>query len=217
MPDRLASSIGIFGGTFDPVHRGHLAVASQIKQKLHLDQMRMMLCAFPPHRESPLASAQQRWQMLQLAVRDYPELQADDHELRREQLSYSFDTLSELREEYGPEVHLVLCLGWDSLVSFPSWHRWRELLQLCALAVVNRPHHEHHLEAIDLELQQHLRPVIQADKLNPGDIVELSMPAYPASASRIRDAFAAGEGVSSDWLLPQVARFIRENHLYGAQ
>ena len=210
-----AKRIGVFGGTFDPIHQGHLHVAKQLCERLQLDEMRMMLAPQPPHRVQPQATAAQRWQMLQLALQDSPELIADDRELRRQGPSYSFDTLSELRIESGPEALFVFCLGWDSLVSFPSWHRWRELLDLCVLAVVNRPHHVEGETPLNGELARRLIPSADNPVLRLGQIVEIVIVAVPVSATQVREGLAAGRELPGNWLAPGVTQYIKQNQLYG--
>ena len=115
--------IGLFGGTFDPVHNGHLRVALELKQRLALDEMRLLPCHRPPHRATPDRSSSDRLAMLELAVADCPQLQVDARELDRSTPSYSVETLEQLRAELGAHVALCWCVGLDSLASFDSWHR----------------------------------------------------------------------------------------------
>ncbi|MFZ5594741.1 MAG: nicotinate-nucleotide adenylyltransferase [Pseudomonadota bacterium] len=130
--------IGIFGGTFDPIHIGHLQPVLEVLQDLALDEIRLIPCHIPPHRTAPVASAAQRLAMLEAAIRGEPGLKADDRELRRPGPSYTIDTLTSLRAELG-DTPLCLLLGMDAFAGLNTWHRWRELIQLAHLIVMHRP------------------------------------------------------------------------------
>jgi len=130
--------IGLFGGTFDPLHYGHLRTAFELWQALKLAEVRFMPTGSPPHREQPLAPAQLRREMVKAAVADQPAFVVDDREVRRTGVSYSVDTLTELRAEY-PQRSLCLLLGMDAFLGLPNWHRWRELLDLAHIIVAHRP------------------------------------------------------------------------------
>ncbi len=129
---------GLFGGTFDPIHCGHLRTAYELWQELQLDEVRFLPTGSPPHREQPSASAAMRLKMVQAAVADQPRFVVDDREVRRSGVSYSVDTLTELRQEY-PQRSLCLLLGMDAFLGLPNWHRWRELLPLAHIVVAHRP------------------------------------------------------------------------------
>jgi len=130
--------IGILGGTFDPVHFGHLRPALDILQALGLDEVRLMPCRVPPHRDEPIATPEQRLTMLRLAAHGERSLSIDERELKREGPSYMVDSLHSLREELG-ERPIVLILGMDAFRGLDRWHRWHELINLCHIAVATRP------------------------------------------------------------------------------
>ena len=130
--------IGIFGGTFDPIHCGHLRTAFELWQELKLAEVRFLPTGSPPHREKLYASAELRLEMVRAAVADQPGFIVDDREVRRSGVSYSVDTLAELRREY-PQRSLCLLLGMDAFLGLPGWHRWRELLTLAHIVVAHRP------------------------------------------------------------------------------
>lgn len=130
--------IGVFGGTFDPIHYGHLRTAFELWQELHLTEVRFMPTGSPPHRDQPFASPELRLKMVQAAVAAEPAFVVDDREVRRSGLSYSVDTLTELRAEF-PDRSLCLLLGMDAFLGLPNWHRWRELLSLTHIVVAHRP------------------------------------------------------------------------------
>jgi len=130
--------IGIFGGTFDPIHCGHLRTAFELWQELRLEEVRLLPAGTPPHRDQLYASAAMRLQMVRAAIKDQPSFVVDDREVRRTGVSYSVDTLTELRQEY-PGRSLCLLLGMDAFLGLPHWHRWRELLTLAHIVVAHRP------------------------------------------------------------------------------
>ncbi|HUK02927.1 MAG TPA: nicotinate-nucleotide adenylyltransferase [Steroidobacteraceae bacterium] len=130
--------IGLFGGTFDPIHYGHLRTAFELWQALKLTEIRFLPSGSPPHRAETHASAELRLAMVRAAVADQTGFVVDDREVRRSGLSYSVDTLTELRAEY-PRRSLCLLLGMDAFLGLPTWHRWREVLDLAHIVVVHRP------------------------------------------------------------------------------
>ena len=134
----MPQPIGLFGGTFDPIHYGHLRTAFELWQLLRLQEVRFLPAGQPPHREQPLASAELRLRMVRAAVSGQPSFTVDDREMRRTGVSYSVDTLAELRAEY-PQRSLCLLLGMDAFLGLPHWHRWRELLGLAHIVVAHRP------------------------------------------------------------------------------
>jgi nicotinate-nucleotide adenylyltransferase len=133
-----AEPIGVFGGTFDPIHYGHLRTAFELWQALRLAQVRFLPAGNPPHREAPLANSTLRLEMVRAAVAGQSGFMVDDREIRREGMSYTIDTLIELRADY-PERSLCLLLGMDAFLGMPTWHRWRELFDLCHVVVAHRP------------------------------------------------------------------------------
>jgi len=129
--------IGLFGGTFDPVHSGHLRAALEIHQNIPLKEVRFIPCRQPVHKAAPLASPEQRLAMLQLAIAPHSMFSIDERELKRKSPSYMVETLESIREE-EPKTSLCLILGTDALVDFCSWHRWEDILKLAHLVVARR-------------------------------------------------------------------------------
>ena len=134
----MSEPIGIFGGTFDPIHYGHLRTAFELWQSLRLAQVRFLPTGDPPHRDASLAPPELRLQMVQAAIAGQKAFVADDREMRRGGLSYSVDTLLDLRRDY-PERSLCLLLGMDAFLGMPHWHRWREIFELAHVVVAHRP------------------------------------------------------------------------------
>jgi nicotinate-nucleotide adenylyltransferase len=130
--------IGIFGGTFDPIHNGHMRTALELRDSLRLAEVKFLPAGNPPHRDQTQATAEMRLAMVRAAVEDEPGFSVDDREVRRTGLSYSVDTLTELRAEH-PDRSLCLLLGMDAFLGLPGWHRWREILDLAHVVVAHRP------------------------------------------------------------------------------
>lgn len=132
------SAMGIFGGTFDPIHYGHLRTAFEVLQALRFDEVRFMPCGMPPHRGEPVATAEERLAMVTAATEGQRGFVVDDRELSRDGPSYSVDTLSALRGEF-PLRPIALIIGMDAFLGLPKWYHWQELLQLAHIVVTHRP------------------------------------------------------------------------------
>ena len=130
--------LGIFGGTFDPIHFGHLRTAFELLGALRLGEMRFVPAGSPPHRDTPLADASLRLSLVAAAIADQPGFAIDDREVRRTGPSYMVLTLRELRAEF-PSRPLCLVLGMDAFLGLPQWYEWRELLELSHVVVAHRP------------------------------------------------------------------------------
>ena len=210
----MRKKIGIFGGTFDPVHIGHLRMALELKEQLGLDEMRLVPCHQPPHRDAAQVSSVQRAEMLRIALRDCQELQLDERELQRDKPSYTYDTLLELRAELGSEVSLVLCMGEDAFAGLPNWYCWQELTRLAHIVVIARPGWAipDSGDARDL-LNKHEREPKYLDYEPAGSIVLQSPRLLPISATEIRQQIHAG--TSAQFLVPDaVWNYIRAHDLY---
>lgn len=210
----MRKKIGIFGGTFDPIHIGHLRMALELKEQLDLDEMRLLPCHQPPHRDVPQVSSAQRAEMLRIALQDCPELQLDERELQRDKPSYTYDTLLELRAELGSDVSLVLCMGEDAFAGLPNWYCWQELIRLAHIVVIARPgwNIPESGDARDLldEYQGEPKCLTEAAA---GSIVLQSPRLLPISATEIRQQIQVGK--SAQFLVPDaVWNYIKANHLY---
>ncbi|GAB4289281.1 MAG: nicotinate-nucleotide adenylyltransferase [Thiohalomonadaceae bacterium] len=208
-------AVGILGGTFDPVHFGHLRAALEAQEVLGLAEVRLLPCGQPPHREPPRASATDRLAMLELAAAGQPGLRVDRRELERSGPSYMVDTLASLRAELGA-APLCLLLGSDAFLGLPQWHRWRELLQLAHLVVLHRPGWT--LESVPVPLAEvlaaHRLATAAALTARPaGGILLQPVTPLDISATAIRAQIAAGR--SPRYLLPDaVWDYIRRRDLY---
>lgn len=206
--------IGIFGGTFDPVHFGHLRSACEVLEQLDLEEVRLVPCADPAHREPARASARDRLAMVELAAAGTPGLVVDDRELRRPGPSYMVDTLDSIRSEVA-DVPLCLILGMDALLGLASWHRWQRILELAHIAVMQRPGVETPDRGIIAELLDSreitAREGFQA--ASSGKIMFVPITQLHISATQIRDILASGR--RADYLTAApVLRYIRSRQLY---
>jgi nicotinate-nucleotide adenylyltransferase len=185
--------LAILGGTFDPVHNGHLRAAWEAAELLGAE-VRLVPAHVPPHRATPVASPAQRIALLRAALEGQRNLVLDDRELRREGPSYTIDTLLELREEIGPERPLVLLLGIDAFHGLPEWHRWRELFDFAHIGVLTRPGHELQPGAsLRIKIASRRCTAPQALRESPaGRVLPIAITPLEISASRIRELLAAG-------------------------
>jgi nicotinate-nucleotide adenylyltransferase len=208
------TTIGLFGGTFDPVHIGHLRLALELSQTLGFDQMRLVPCHLPPHRESPGCGSEQRATMVELAIQDCPQLSIDRRELSKPSASYTVETLAEMRAELGEEVSLSWCVGMDSLVNLSSWHRWRELLDYGHLVVVGRPGWQPpECGEVHDWLQDRLADGQIIRQRTHGSVIIEQLSMLPISATAIRQQLSQGQ--SPRFLLPDsVCQYIRQQQLY---
>jgi nicotinate-nucleotide adenylyltransferase len=210
----LKPPIGVFGGTFDPIHLGHLRPALEILEGVGLEEVRFIPCRVPPHRGEPHASPEQRWAMLHAAVWDQPGFCPDDRELRRDGPSYMVDTLASLRTERG-ETPLCLILGVDALLGLPTWHRWRELVELAHLIVMTRPGwvFQEQGELGDFVAKRQIGHPADLRTRPAGRIVFQAVTPLDISATAIRGLIAKGR--SPRYLLPDaVWREIQQQRLY---
>ncbi len=194
--------IGIFGGTFDPIHLGHLRTALDVFEALELEELRFIPLGQAVHRDQPLMPASQRLALLRAAIADQPGFVADERELHQERPSYTVDTLEDLRHELGPARPLCLLLGRDAFNAFHSWHRPERILELAHLVVMDRPGHD---LPDDAELQQLMDGRVVNDgaalKECPGGRI-LFQPVTPLgiSSTDIRQRLAEGRPIR--WLVP---------------
>lgn len=186
--------IGILGGTFDPVHFGHLRTALEVLERCRLAGVRLVPCAVPPHRPAAVASTGLRLRMLQAAVAGDSRFAVDERELRRLGPSYTVDTLLSLRAELGA-VSLCLIVGADAFLTLPSWHRWREILTLSHLVVVHRPGWESAggSEEVASLLRECRSDDLEALRSAPAGVIRVQpVTALDISASAIRVLVAGG-------------------------
>ena len=212
--------IGILGGTFDPIHYGHLRPAQEAASRLELAQLRLVVAQDPPHRAAPEASAAQRLRMVEIALTEFRGFVADDREIRRGGPSYTVPTLESLRAEFG-ERPLCLLLGSDAFGGIQTWYRWERLPALAHLVVMRRP------PAVPPPRSAPALPAWACALLATGAADLRASPAgrllfidvapRDIAATRIRAAIARGERPPADWLPPAVWEYIERHRLYRSR
>jgi nicotinate-nucleotide adenylyltransferase len=207
--------IGLFGGAFDPIHYGHLRTAFELWQALKLTELRFMPTGNPPHRDPLLASAELRLHMVRAAVASQPAFVVDDREIRRSGISYSVDTLTELRAEF-PDRSLCLLLGMDAFLGLPNWHRWRELFDLAHVVVAHRPGWKAptHGPLGEVMVDRGTGTVRDLHEQRAGKIYVLAVTQLEISSTELRQSIVAGR--DPRYLVPdEVRTIIRETGCYA--
>lgn len=202
------------GGTFDPIHNGHIRMAIESCEALGLSSLTLVPAADPPHRDTPQVDAARRLAMVAEVVKDIPQLEVDGREMRRTGKSYSFETACELRAEVGNNASLTMIMGADAFLGFRSWYRWQEFLELLNIVVLARP-------GWDWPAQGELASWVNKCQVDVsavsgqscGGIAFLSSRLLDISASDIRERLQAG--LSINGLVPDVVRHcIAQQDLY---
>ncbi|NML26343.1 nicotinate-nucleotide adenylyltransferase [Zoogloea dura] len=218
LPDAGGGPLGLFGGTFDPIHYGHLRLAETAREALGLARVRLIPAGQPPHRAAPGASGAHRLAMARLATADNPAFEIDPAEVEAQQASFTILTLERLRAALGPERPLVLLLGLDAFLGLPAWRRWEALFDFAHIAVANRPGYSLDSAALPPPLAAQLA-ARHATAAGLGDtpagrIVPFSMTPLAISATDIRSRAAAGHSLR--YLLPPpVLDYISLHQLYS--
>ena len=216
-------AIGIFGGTFDPIHFGHLRLAQELGSGLKLDEVRFIPTGRPPHRNPPAVSTAQRLEMVRLAIAGNPLFVLDPREIFKEQPCYTVDTLTELRGELGYEQPLCLLMGSDAFLGLTTWHRWQELFGLAHIIVAHRPGFPRiaWADSVPDALKQELRRRLQdspegVHEAPAGLVIAQPITALAISATFVRNGLQSG--VSPRYLLPDaVLEYIEANRLYALE
>ncbi len=204
--------IGILGGTFDPVHFGHLNTAREVSQALELERVILVPAATPPHRPTPVANIEHRINMLKLAIPMYEGFELDDREQRMGGISYTVRTLESYRSEYG-DHSIGLILGIDAFAGLESWHQWQRIPELANIIVMNRPGYD--LTGLPAWAQSRVtNDLVRMKHTAAGLIMIVDVTPVAVSATQIRDGLAKQESV--DDLLPDaVLNYIETNRLYN--
>lgn len=217
----MTPPIGILGGTFDPLHFGHLRLAQELGEGLALSEVRIIPAGLPPHRAQPFASPQQRLEMVRLGIDGNPLFTLDEREIFKPTPSYSVETLLDLRRELGALQPLCLFMGADAFLGLTTWHRWRELFDLAHIVVAQRPGVSgitraaatlpaDFLDALNRRLTNEPEALRDAPS---GAILVHPVTALDISATQIRSELSAGR--SPRYLLPDaVLDYIQTNGLY---
>ncbi len=206
--------IGVFGGTFDPVHLGHLRPALEVHQALRLKRTHFIPCGTPVHRDRPVADARSRLAMLELAVRPVPGFVVDDREINRQTPSYMVDTLISLRQDF-PQEPLCLLLGMDAFAQFKQWKSWQQILELANLLVMRRPGDQSVEPACDLGARVTAEQSVFC-RGRAGRILFLDVTLMDISSTRIRRSVRQGKEIRY-WVTDEVCQFIMDRNLYQSK
>ena len=210
--------VGILGGTFNPIHYGHLRMAQELADGLGMDEVKFIPSANPPHKDSVTVSAEHRAAMVKLAIADNPKFSIDELELNRDGASYTIDTLISLRETLGKDTSLCLMMGSDAFVKLNTWHRWQELLDYAHIILVQRPDIAKQQPPLPKEVQalleaHYTEQISDLSNQNAGLINMQAISAQDISSSQIRENL--NHGISVRYLLPNnVAEYIAQQNLY---
>jgi nicotinate-nucleotide adenylyltransferase len=211
--------IGILGGTFDPIHYAHLRLAQELAEGLGLARVLFVPTGTPPHRGTPRVDGSHRLEMVRIAINGNPLFETDDREIRRQGISYTYDTVSELRAQFG-ERPLCLLMGTDAFSALTTWHRWEELFEFAHIVIAHRPGYS--LQQLQASLPAVLRKVylhrlisaagtLRANRA--GSVLAREITALDISATQIRETLA--RGASPRYLAPDpVLDYIERNQLY---
>ncbi|WP_237560179.1 nicotinate-nucleotide adenylyltransferase [Ferriphaselus sp. R-1] len=221
-PPALIRPIGVLGGTFDPIHHGHLRLALEALEQCDLRQVRFIPNGTPPHRSKPFSTPQQRLEMVRLALQGNPGLTLDEREIFRAGPCYSVHTLESLRDELGAQQPICLLLGSDAFLQLHTWHQWTRLFELAHIVVMQRPGLPlgnamlEADEALRLEYFARLAPApLKLHEQAAGAIVALDMPLLEISATDIRRRVSTHRNLR--YLVPDsVAWYIHTHELYPA-
>jgi len=212
------AAIGLMGGTFNPIHYGHLRMAQELAESLNLDEVRFIPAANPPHKSADLMTVEHRAAMVRMGISNNPMFTFDDRELHRSGATYTVDTLLSLRDELGKETSLILFMGSDAFTKFNTWHRWHEIIQLCHIALVQRPLTTNSKEVLPkvLETFLHNHYTENADELHEsasGWVTMQQITALDISSTTIRDSIKNHHSVR--YLMPDnVIDYIQTHKLY---
>ena len=207
--------IGLLGGTFDPVHNGHLAIAFDALTLLSLDEVRLVPCHRPPHRNTPALSSSQRVDLLRLAVKDCDGLSVDTRELAREHASYTVTTLESVREEVGEQVSVVFIMGADAFAQLDTWYEWQRLRELAHIAVMARPNSAQPAHAELRQWLQHRDDGGIVHQQCSGSVIMLQQREWDISATKIRQGLFRGDVGALAQMPKAVADYITAHQLYS--
>ena len=214
----ILHNVLIFGGTFDPIHQGHLLTAIAIQKHFNFEQVIFLPCKIPLLKNNATASAQQRLEMLTLAIDEQDaayHFKTDARELERKTPSYMVTTLEDLRRQWTDDRSITLLMGIDTFYQIPQWHKWQKLLTLCHLLVIDRP-------GVTLEMPDEIPSLLKSHSTNDvsrikhtrnGLILRYNAGHYDLSSCAIREKLVAGVDVSEE-LPPVIVDYIAQNRLY---
>lgn len=204
--------IGLFGGTFDPIHLGHIKPLLQASKLLNLQKINIIPANIPPHKAKTHTTNEHRINMVKLVCEEYQALDFDPRELKRNSPSYTVDTLSELAQSYLVKPQLYFFIGMDSLITFTSWYQWQEIMQLCHLVVSPRPGYQ--LAEIPAQLQPYIVNFSELGRSTLANKIIIMPPCLQGiSSTLIREKLKLKQDISA-YVSPKTADYIECHQLY---
>ncbi len=206
--------IGIYGGTFDPIHNGHLHVAKELLFQFPMKEILFIPCFEPVHRQAPIASPEQRLSMCKLALENETQLRVDDREIQRQGKSYMIDTLKSLAKDY-PNTPLALIIGADSFETFHTWKSWKNIFNYAHVIIVNRPQSlsPQHAELNQMISECTTNDIHQLTHESSGLLYFAQIPPSPVSATKLRELASSGKDISA-CVPKKVLNYIQSNKIY---
>lgn len=212
---KIGKRIGLLGGSFDPIHFGHIKPSLQLAEKFQLQSIKLIPCKISPFKDNTFASAQHRWNMISVISGSSELFEADARELERESASYTYETLREIAGEVSSQTTLYWIMGEDALLGFPKWHQAEKIMQLCHVLVMRRPGYD---ASDDTGASEWLKPYMcdnekQLNEKQSGYIYMTNVELFDISSTQIRQTVQAGE--QPRFMLPGgVWNYIKRNNLY---
>lgn len=204
--------IGLFGGTFDPIHLGHIKPLLQASELLNLQQINIIPANIPPHKDKTHTLNEHRINMVKLVCNEYQQLTFDARELERNSPSYTVETLSELAKNYSLNTQLYFFIGMDSLLTFTSWYQWQKIIQLCHLVVSPRPGYQ--LAELPSQLKQYIVQFSKLEDIKRQEKIIIMPPClHEISSTLIREKIKQKQDIST-LVTPKTAHYIKLHQLY---
>ena len=207
--------IGIFGGSFDPIHKGHIESLKSVTEKLNLSKVLVIPNKVSPLKDLSVASSLEKIKMLEIAFKDFKEIEIEDYELKKEGPSFMIETLQYLNKKLGKEKHFLLIIGEDSFQSFNRWKNYQHIVKMTSILVMNRPGLNNDLTTKAIELHQdYIENTCRDNNFKKGKIYFIKIKPNPASSTNIRenidDKSVLAEGLDDD-----VLKYLQEQKIYN--
>ena len=207
--------IGIFGGSFDPIHKGHIESLKSVTEKLSLSKVLIIPNKVSPLKDLSVASSLEKIKMLEIAFKDFKEIEIEDYELKKEGPSFMIETLQYLEKKLGKKKHFLLIIGEDSFQSFHRWKNYQHIIKMTSLLVMNRPGLKNDLTTMAIELHQDcIEDTYGDNNFKKGKIYFIKIKPNPASSTHIRENID-DQSVLSEGLDDNVLKYLKEQKIYN--
>ena len=207
--------IGIFGGSFDPIHKGHIESLKSVTEKLNLSKVLVIPNKVSPLKDLSVASSMEKIKMLEIAFKDFKEIEIEDYELEKKGPSFMIETLQYLDKKLGKKKHFLLIIGEDSFQSFHLWKNYRHIIKMTSILVMNRPGLDYDLTTKAIELHQDYIENTYGDKnFKKGKIYFIKIKPNPASSTHIRENID-NQSVLAEGLDDDVLKYLQEQKIYN--